>query len=634
MKKFTKFLSIMLCLMMFPFAACSNDVEQESAIIWSALSTEKFRQDEVLTNYPEAKLDFVGMKGETTALQIMITAKEDIKSFNLTVSDLQGENGEVFSKDNFKVYAERYIEVYNPYINATKHGKIYISEAGFYPDALVPIDRYIANREAKIYSGKNQGIWIDCIIPTNAVSGSFTGEFTLQYGDETKQIPITLFIYDLTMPEQVHSISLFSIWYEQLAMGEKDNYSTETDQIYYDFLLSKRLCSKKVPPAYEQDLETYLNYVIENTENPKVTSFYVPEKFAGANKNIYAPKPVDEAKYSEAQRLQEMDKLQVGLKNLIVTILEKNIELRNGANEDINLFEKLYFCTEDEPARASQYRLDRVRIFGEKLTAAKREVIEEKADVWNTHPDLKKSIERLTQYCASNLVEEGAGVLTVSSKNGQDEPYVPDYEKGDGLTLWCPEQYKFKDQAFRDAVKQRQSFGERFIWYNCCSNSPVMSYYVESIPVSIRMHSWMQYEFGIEGILYWDTVHFGVLNDPYEDLYYEKFGAGEGILLYPGIKYGMKTPVSSIRLEQIFHGQQDYEYLFMLDEYLKLNQFEVTSSEIISKLMVNLYSDGYTLETAKGSDLEAARVEVLNILQDFANNSISAAQEKINKILN
>ena len=639
MKKNKKFFGILLSGIFLILSACNiGNNNQETAIIWSALSTDKYMQNAVLESYPEAKLDYVGMKGETTALQVMITAKEDIDSFNLKVSDLKTENGEVFSKDNLKVYAERYIEVYYPYENKANRGGItYYADAGFYPDALVPIDRYIANREARVEKGNNQGIWVDCVIPSNAVAGNYTGTFTLEYGEKIKEIPVTLSVYDLTMPEEVHSLSLFSIWYEELSKGEKDNYTATTDDVYYEYLLSKRLCAKGVAPKYQKDQTTFINYVAENCENPKVTSYSVPEKFLGANKAIYAPAPADEAKYSQSQRLQEMDKLQVGFKNLILDFLAKNIELREAGNEDIDLFKKLFFSTEDEPSRNTQYRIDRIRIFGERLTAAKKEIIAEKADVWEVHPDLKVSIERLTQFCASNIVESEDGILAVSSKNGEGEPYQPDYEKGDGLTLWCPEQFKFKDKTFRDIVKERQSYGERFLWYNCCETSPFMSYYVETVPVSIRSYSWMQYEYGIEGALYWETVHWSstAMGDPYQDVSHTNgWGAGEGILLYPGIKYGLKTPVSSIRLEQIFHGQQDYEYLYMLEGYLTQNAMDVNVSEFIATLMSEVYKDGYTVEGAVGADFEPSRIKVLDILQDFANQDVSSAQIKISQIFN
>ena len=615
------------------FAGCGEKSGDNSAIVWSALSTDKYMRTETPQTYSEAKLDFVGMKGETTALQVMITAKKYIKSFNLEFKDLSSKSGGVFSKENFKAYAERYVEVYDPYINDAYRGKAYLSDAGYYPDALVPLDRYIKNSEDRIADGDNQGIWVDCIIPSNAMAGEYSGTFTLNYGDETKEIPVSLKVYNVTMPEEVHSSSYFGIYYEQLSYGEGDNYTTETARAYYDFLLSKRLCADNLPPQYEKDLPTLFEFFASVAENPKVTSYCIPYRLLGYNKEILSPRPEEASKYSAQQRAAEADKLQANLKNIIETLLEKNLVLRSEGNEDIDLFKKLILSVEDEPG--ADWRFNRIRIFGERLTAAKRAVLQEKQAVWEAHPDLEQSLRSLEQICASNYV---SSELWVSSKNGEGEEYVPDYEKGDGLKVWCPEQHSFRKADFRETVKERQALGEKFLWYTCCVNSPVMSYYVESIPVSTRAYSWMQYQYGIQGVLYWDTVHWTTVvgGDPYKSVFHTNgWGSDEGILLYPGVKYGLKTPVSSIRLEQIFHGQQDYEYFYMLDAYLTEYEIQAEAADLIEKLLVGIFEDGaYTVETAQGIDLETGRIQILSLLQDFATGNVNSAQTTINKILN
>ena len=57
----------------------------------------------------------------------------------------------------------------------------------------------------------------------------------------------------------------------------------------------------------------------------------------------------------------------------------------------------------------------------------------------------------------------------------------------------------------------------------------------------------------------------GYLNDP---LAFP--GAnGDGYILYPGRKYGIHGPIGTMRLEMIRDGQEDYEYLYILEELLK-----------------------------------------------------------------
>ena len=131
--------------------------------------------------------------------------------------------------------------------------------------------------------------------------------------------------------------------------------------------------------------------------------------------------------------------------------------------------------------------------------------------------------------------------------------------------------------------------------------------------------------------MHWTTT---VTGDPYKDISHSNgWGAGEGILLYPGVKYGMKQPISSVRLEQIFHGQQDYEYFYLLEEYLKTYEIETKIEDIINPLLGNSIDNVSALETATGADLENGRVQVLNLLQDFATGNVDAAKAKINAII-
>ncbi len=622
------------------------------ATVWSALSTEKYMQSysENSTNpnkdkvgKTQAKLDFVGMKNETQSMQLMITAKQYIKGFDLDVSDLKTSDGTTFSANNIKVYAEKYVEIYAPYINSAKKGNVYYSDAGYYPDALVPIDRYQKAREDRIEAGHNQGIWVDVEIPIDATAGEYSGNFTLTLADETMNIPVTLKIYNLEMSETVHSKTMFNIWYQELAPGEGDNADVNTNQVYYDFLLSKRLCSGQVNPNYTASLNSFIEHITTLALNERVTSYIVPTNLIGFNKDIMRPQ--DETSVPEPDQIKEREKLQAELKKILLKVLDKNVSLRESGDDkykDIDLFKKLYFYYEDEPAPG--YRTDRVRIFCEKLALAKKEILDDST----TRAILKqyglvKSFAAVQEICPSNQVTQDS--VKVPETDGVPNYIYYDNETpndksddlllgGAGLTLWCPEEYKWKDVPFKDEVVRKQGLGETFWWYTCVINSPVMSYYVESIPISMRTYSWMQYELGIEGVLYWDVVHWSGIEgkNPYADVQYNEYGGGEGLLIYPGVLYGTKTPISSIRLEQIRAGQQDYEYLYMLDAYLEANGIEMTAQEIVNKIGKNFYDGAYTLENASETLFEEYRIRILDILQDFANNDVESAKAKINEI--
>ena len=88
--------------------------------------------------------------------------------------------------------------------------------------------------------------------------------------------------------------------------------------------------------------------------------------------------------------------------------------------------------------------------------------------------------------------------------------------------------------------------------------------------------SWMQRQYNVTGNLYWSvniTQKYDGSSFTYRDIWNDPLafpGAnGDGYILYPGRKYGIHGPIGTMRLEMIRDGQEDYEYLYILEELLK-----------------------------------------------------------------
>lgn len=584
------------------------------AIVWNALSTEKYMQDHEMESYTEAKLDFAGMRNEVQSAQLMLTAKKKIRSFNLEASDLTAANGDTISKDKVSVYAERYVEVYNPMIT---NAAGYMPLAGFYPDALVPLDRYRARREDMVEKGNNQGIWVDVDVETGVNPGDYTGTFVLTVNGAKKDIPVSVKVYNLDMPVEVHNPTMIDIWYSNIGYGEGDNVDSSTFDVYYEYLLDKRLNCENLPPNYSSSIDTFVDKIPELALDPRVTIYEIPHPtITGAM--LYSDA------YPEEQIIAYRKSIESSLRSQLKKILDKNIEIRENpeATEEektIDLFKKAVYYWEDEP---SGVRRRQVKMFCQLLHEAKEKLItnqSKKDKPLARHPDLIESIRGVDEMCPSDYI---------------DFMSVSDYELCDGLTLWCPSMYKFDSESYRQQMLEKQAKGERIWWYTCVHNSPSPSYLVESIPMNIRLQAWMQYDYSIEGILYWQTCSWSYADDVYEDVQARSWGGGEGLLLYPGAKYGMKVPVSSIRLEQLRLGQQDYEYFWLLDQALTANASSVTAREFISKLGEGLYTGTTVKAEASERDFETCRIKVLEVLEMFANDNAEGALQIVNTTVN
>ena len=633
-KKIVGILMAMICsLTSIPFFACSGgDNDKNIAKVWSALSSEVFVQDILPESYPEAKLNFAAMKGETESAQIMITANKFVRGIDIELADLIDEDGNIISKDNVKLYGEHYVEVASPYINTGNTKVTLSSPAGFYPDALVPFANFKAKREDRVEAGHNQGVWVDVVVPTDAKAGDYFATFKVVLGEEkeTVNVPVSLKVYDMVMPEEVHGRSAFNIWYSQIASGEKSNYNANTNQVYYDYLLSKRLCSASVDPNKRTNIDQYIDYMVELALNPKVTTYQVQNVFLNIMYDTFLaerpPEAVGLTAEEVARRQQEAQRsTYTGIKKVFTKILEKNISKISEDTEkysELNMFKKLVFYFHDEPTRG--YRTQMVKKFNEILTSVKRDFVSENQTIFSQYPYLAESIlNDVRDMTPTDILDSS---LFVSEK----EDGTPDYEKGDGVTLWVMHCYKFNSQASRNLIKKRQAYGEQFWWYTCCRNSPALSYYVESKTMNMRLQGWQQFELDLSGVLYWDVVQWGAFPDynPYATLD-GGWGAGEGVLLYPGYHYGLKTPVSCIRLENLFQAQEDYEYLYMLDEYLTQynveNATEYDAHSLIGEMIKDMHDGTYIKEEASPEELESCRIRILNILEKFVSGDAVSA---------
>ena len=185
----------------------------------------------------------------------------NVSSFELTMHSLYNERGNELSADAFEVYVQHYVTVSGtgnaPYWTSDSwFGGTYMfkprggqaGEDGTYPDALIPQEAAISKGEATIAAGNNKGIWVNLNVE-DAAPGSYTGFATLTVNGNDMAIPVSVRIYDVTLPDEVHMQSSFQIWWDHLQQMEgyypvddsNFNEFKNLAQEYFDYLVSKRI---------------------------------------------------------------------------------------------------------------------------------------------------------------------------------------------------------------------------------------------------------------------------------------------------------------------------------------------------------------------------------------------------------
>ncbi|MCQ2796141.1 MAG: DUF4091 domain-containing protein [Bacilli bacterium] len=580
---------------------------------WDYLS-EKDEYGEVIEENKEYRardntLRFNLMKGENESVQLIISAKQYINSFDFTLPDVtDGTN--TISKDKFTVSAAWY-----QMVSGSNERQAF---AGFYPDALIPLENYKFRRMNHIQENMNQALYFNFISDESMAAGTYKGTGVLTLDEKTYNIPFEVTIYDAVMPKKVHQKSSYLIWYEKIPLGELKNSGAEMEKKYYDFIVSKRLSPDGLPDAYESSASKFAeSFADEVAYNDMIASYRFPCSTPSFN-------PDDKSGYIKTVKER--------FKPYLEALIKKNIELRDKDYKDkVNFFDKIVIYVNDEPT-ASSY--EKVRTDDKIWYDLKIEL----ANKLNKYSDLKESFLNMP-----DIVTTPYNDLLIGN------------EESGGVQCWCPQYQNFATKEYRDLYQSRQALdkggnyyvdveeggqivqkkgrvgGESVWWYGCMDPcSPFPSLHLDADLLNTRTIRYMQFNYKIEGCIFWSVDYYAkytggaetnrdIWNDPISWAHC----AGDGQLVYPGVTFGIKGPITTLRLEQLLASNEEYEYLWMIQNFVnEYNKEKGTQHDVISKLEEKYFSRIYTDVICGDSDVEFnnVRLEILKLVTDMTAN--------------
>ena len=518
--------------------------------VWTMPSVERVLRD---IEYPEyytqsPALSYAGAANEYESGQILFTTDDDVAFYDLKVRDLVSENGDRIFASDMQVFNQRYTQL--RILTASSSGR----PLGYYPDALIPM-QYAkqAGENAFKTDGKtrNQGLWIRIKTRETTPAGVYTGKFTLTVNDETVEIPVTYEVYDFVLTNENHVKNSFNLFQEGIAGGQLSG-TNETYTQVVDTLLDYRVCTNNPcfdNPSDEDYVATYKKYAAD-------------ERYSAYN----------------VQTLEE------------VKLLVEN------STPELNLIDKAFMYLMDEPfnelPRAEQRNKDAIDGL---IALANSYTLDELESFGLTRSDIE-GIETL---------------ITLTDSIGRI----------DGLRTWCPLVSDYDTQAMRDkyawyrenAYKgangelEGKDYGTTWFYYCVHPHEPHANINIDMDLVASRAVSWMQYGYDVEGQLYWGTATYRFNEsiydytngwepcDVYENPLVYPAANGDGILLYPGMKYGVEEFFPSIRLEALRDGFEDYEYLYALENAMeKYSQKYGVTDFNFDSLMKNIYDSVFT----------------------------------------
>ena len=182
-------------------------VAQATPVVWTAPSMHRVGMtDAAAGNSAEVRL--AAARGEYESFQIVANgSSKGLSNVNVTVSDLQGPNGQVIPKGNFSLYREKYMKVTS---SSPNRGNNHPLPPGWYPDALIPFvdpatGKPPVNASLKavpfdVKAGENQPIWVDVLVPRGAAAGEYTGKYTVTSNQGNFDGTVKLTVWNFTLP--------------------------------------------------------------------------------------------------------------------------------------------------------------------------------------------------------------------------------------------------------------------------------------------------------------------------------------------------------------------------------------------------------------------------------------------------
>ncbi len=509
--------------------------------LWSEPSTMKILQDDqgeaVKTADKKSVLTVNMARNESEGVQLMMYAKKDIDSYQVSVSDLVSETGIIPAKD-IDIYQLKYQQNNGGYTTGNPE---FVN--GYIPDPMLIFDKAVEYNETTIAKGNNQAIWLDVTTTKGTAAGIYYGLATVTTEKEEYSIPMEVNVYDVTLDDTPGLLTYFSTFnVDSYASAELDG-SIEMQTTYFEEMLKYNMASA-LPFQGEGGIERYLELLRKYYDADGLSCY-----------RLYYPQ--EEGTYDGTQIRYNLEVL----KQYIKAIAEISVE------DKVNYLDKAIFygyTVNDEPAQDYQYEICENNITNYKKALADADE-ELRAEFAGT-----EGYEYYTKYVSPELLT----IPNILPGGFHDIDRIIKYNMED--ITFCPGIHTVHTEAHRNRLKALGDPNKQLWTYSCVGpRYPYVSGHIDDNSLGWRLASWMCFDYGFDGYLMYAVAQYiwieggEVIEDAWETMNTGQSSAGDGKLFYPGEKYGIDGPCPSIRAMIWRDGVDDYALLEELRDIYK-----------------------------------------------------------------
>jgi len=468
----------------------------------------------------------------------------------------------------------------NPVGYVETEGPAYrVSRVGWWPDPLLPPE------PVDVEAGRRQPFWITVHVPEEAQPGSYRGRVTVSADGIAEQtVALELTVWDFALARTPPLPSAIALYTEAIgAFHGQRPASEKTLRSYWDMMFSHRLSSDDLGSPLDQGMTA----VIEGREKP-------PDDYADFDQRLGYCFPRGLTAFQAAR----LPGFQTEGPDLTQLQQERAIAyLREFANhlEARGWLDRAFVMVWDEPkdSYAGQVLKElqiihrahpklRTRLDGP-VTGPLVEAVQEEVDIWGLH--------------MLNIARGGA-------------------------------------EAWENIERWRKQNRVLWIYVACDVHHPYPNVFIDYPLVDCRILPWICWKYDFQGFLYWSANFWGGENvrgaDPSKKWpnrpwvsanFVNHWGGrsnkfnGDGHLLYPGPD---GTALSSLRLEALRDGMEDYEYLWLLGKGIEKlrsqGEGEDLAAEASSFLSGQSIVESFTEWCKEAEELARAREKLAELI--------------------
>jgi hypothetical protein len=520
--------------------------------VWALDDGEKIKKEDITNSLATDKnnavwknnsVNIFGARNEIVAFQLMIQADvSGATNVNVVISDLKNGSSVIPGSatgpaDPFD-YRGRNVELFTEhYLNITKRSPPawFFKESatpsayymGWVPDCLIPFSAPAGKGGApfSIEGNNNQGVWVDIFIPKNAAAGTYKGQTIVSVSDKVfATIPISLKVYDFTLPDTTHIYTMFGFSSVARRHGVTDGSPEfrQLDTRYLQMAHRHRMNLMKRPNSLS-DLETNYKTLLTGELYTPANGYEGPGEKVGNNTFCIGYNGSFPLEYGGSFKNATEASWWAG------SDAWKTWFVQNAPHVQLNKY-----LFPDEPGSKGPT--------GKKGTGS-MDTIRIQAKWSHSNPGIGKEIPCL---------------VTMSIRQ-QLMGYVDFWQmSGSGALGALPED-----------VASVRAHGNLIGVYN--GYRPGLGAVVSDADATdFRVIPWIVWKYKLDQYFYWSTNFWGRINVFVNPFTFENRINGDGTFFYPGQdaqfpeeSRNLAGPLSSIRMKNWRRGAQDLEYLWL-----------------------------------------------------------------------